>query len=670
MDKDLLLIMGIALAIVLPITWAIISKIDKRDKIKTNTGFTLLKKSKKSPTYKIYRYLLRVPFTKRYMNNLTRRYDILCPGDQKTAIKEAVKTFLVTFFISSILSYFLFFKNPSLQGGLVSILMVYIINNETVSILVRRAERKLLEQIVEFISNVRHNYYINKMVDEAIAMSLDSCGKELKPHAVKLHEIVTSNNVKDEIEKYNTATNNKYLKMFLSLCLSVIEYKDKEIDGRNLFTSNLEHLKKEAHIELLKLEKIKHLFSGVIFVTVFPCLALGVIKSYAVSMMPDLSVFYNGRAGYLYVFFTYLVTITVYYLENQLRETKKYIAKDYGYLSKYEKIFFIKKALDNYMEKNYGKMIVLQDNLKRLGETMSPRQFVLRRIKSALIVFMTCLGIFMFLHANEKYNLTTKAPEVKYMENPPQNSRLLESTESVIIELTNLYKKIGVTKEDINTKVSELTKIRNTLTTDEITDIISNRIDKYNNEYFKWYELLYCIIGAIIGYFIPTALLFYKNKIMELSMEDEVNQFNSIIYMLMYIEHMAVKDILIELEIFATIFKKSLQECLNEYNTGDIEALEKMKEKETYEPFRRMVDNFIRCDIIPIDKAFDEVSSDRENYHDRRKQENEISVQKRLNIAKPISFIPAILVIAYLTIPLMWASIQELAGFSETMRMF
>ena len=153
-------------------------------------------------------------------------------------------------------------------------------------------------------------------------------------------------------------------------------------------------------------------------------------------------------------------------------------------------------------------------------------------------------------------------------------------------------------------------------------------------------------------------------------MEDEVNQFNSIIYMLMYIEHMAVKDILIELEIFATIFKKSLQECLNEYNTGDIEALEKMKEKETYEPFRRMVDNFIRCDIIPIDKAFDEVSSDRENYHDRRKQENEISVQKRLNIAKPISFIPAILVIAYLTIPLMWASIQELAGFSETMRMF
>ena len=72
---------------------------------------------------------------------------------------------------------------------------------------------------------------------------------------------------------------------------------------------------------------------------------------------------------------------------------------------------------------------------------MSPRQFVLRRIKSALIVFMTCLGIFMFLHANEKYNLTTKAPEVKYMENPPQNSRLLESTESVIIELTNLYKK-------------------------------------------------------------------------------------------------------------------------------------------------------------------------------------------------------------------------------------
>lgn len=666
MDKNLLIIMGLALLIVLPIMWAIISHIDKKDKIKTNTGFSLIKKSANSPIFKIYKFLMRLPFTRKYMNNLTRRYDILCPGDQKTAIKESVKTFSITAIVCLILSYFLFFKSPTLQGGIISVLMVYIINSEVTSTLVKSAERRLLKQIVDFISNVRHNYYIKKMVDVAISMSLDSCGKELKPHAVKLYEIVTSNNIKNEVEKYNAATNNKYLKMFLSLCMSVIEYKDKEINGQNLFAANLEHLKKEVNIELLKLDRIKHLFSGVIFVTIFPCLAIGLIKSFALDMMPQLTVFYDSKIGYIYIFATYLITVVIYYLLNQLRETKKQIAKDYRHLLKYEKIFFIKKALDNYTEKHYGKMLILKDNLRRIGETMSPRQFVLQRIKTSIFVFLSCLCIVLFLHANEKNNLLTKAPEVQFMQNPPQNAKTIETAENIIIELTNLYKTISVTKEDIANKISELENFKNTQTTEEMSEIISTRINKYDNEYFKWYELVICIAGGVIGFFIPGLILFYKKKIMQLSMEDEVNQFSSIVFMLMYIDHMTVKDILIELETFAVIFKQSLQECINEYNSGDIEALVKMKERESYEPFKRMVDNFIRCDVISIDKAFDEISSDRENYHDRRKQENEFTVQKKSDLAKPLSFVPAVLVIAYLIIPLMWASLQELSGFSET----
>ena len=93
-----------------------------------------------------------------------------------------------------------------------------------------------------------------------------------------------------------------------------------------------------------------------------------------------------------------------------------------------------------------------------------------------------------------------------------------------------------------------------------------------------------------------------------------------------------------------------------------------MKENESFPPFRRMVDNLIRCDMIPIELAFDEIASDRESYHDRRKLENEISLQKRSDIAKPLSFIPMVLVMIYLIIPLVMESLKELNSFSETIQ--
>ena len=191
---------------------------------------------------------------------------------------------------------------------------------------------------------------------------------------------------------------------------------------------------------------------------------------------------------------------------------------------------------------------------------------------------------------------------------------------------------------------------------------------QYRQEYLKWYELILCFGIAFIAFYVPYWMILFKKKILQMSMEDEVNQFHSIIYMSMYIDHITVKDLLEELELFAVVFKQSIQECINNYNSGEIEALTALKEKESYPPFRRLVDNLIRCDVMSMEKAFDEISSDRENYHDRRKQENEISVQKKADIAKPLSWLPTGFVMAYLTLPLLLASIDELRMFKEAMQ--
>jgi hypothetical protein len=222
-------------------------------------------------------------------------------------------------------------------------------------------------------------------------------------------------------------------------------------------------------------------------------------------------------------------------------------------------------------------------------------------------------------------------------------------------------------KEFLLNQINKEGVFYNTRINEGIIEEVIKKITLYKNEYFKWYELLICLALSLFAYYVPFLMVIYKLRIMKYSMEDEVNQLNSIIYMLMYNEHITVKDLLEEIELFSVIFKKSIQECINEYNSGEIEALNKLKEKESFGPFIRMVDNFIRCDAMPIYKAFDEIASDRDNYHERRKLENEISIQKRADNAQLLSYIPAVFVIIYLTLPLVMACMKELDTFREMM---
>jgi hypothetical protein len=143
-------------------------------------------------------------------------------------------------------------------------------------------------------------------------------------------------------------------------------------------------------------------------------------------------------------------------------------------------------------------------------------------------------------------------------------------------------------------------------------------------------------------------------------MEDEVNQFNALICMLMYVDSMTVKQILGELESFAVVFKQSLRICINDYSSGDIEALRALKEREPYNPFQRIVDNLIRCDDMPIYLAFHEIDAEREGYMTKRKLANEKSIRKRVFRAYMLAAVPLILLFAYGIVPTLISSMNEI----------
>lgn len=161
---------------------------------------------------------------------------------------------------------------------------------------------------------------------------------------------------------------------------------------------------------------------------------------------------------------------------------------------------------------------------------------------------------------------------------------------------------------------------------------------------------------------VPIWLLTFQIKMRELEKENEVMQFRTIILMLMKIERMSVETILEWLERYSNIFKEPINKCLNNYESGAYEALEKLKEEVSYKDLVRIIESLqAAVEKIPIMEAFDELESEREYYKAKRKESNNRLISRKGLIGKVVGFTPMIvLFVGYLIIPLIYVGIKSL----------
>ncbi|MDF2473836.1 MAG: hypothetical protein K0R21_1618 [Anaerocolumna sp.] len=536
------------------------------------------------------------------MDKISKAYEVLYPGEKQTVANKTVKLSILLWTISVLCSVILMFHDPSIYSAATGILFIIVLHYELVNSAVGSQEIKILKQLEKYLSAVRHSYYINQMVEEAVEDAMENCGYEMRIHARKIHDIITSDDPEDEMNKYKQTAPNKFLRLFLALSVTVAEYGDEEVDGQSIYLNNIKTLKHDIHIELMKLSETKFRFSGLIFITVIPVFFLKTIKEWSIVNLPELESFYLGFKGIFLSIIIYLLTVVSYIIINQLKEVHSIVPKDYILLDKLLCISWINRGLDNYIEKHYGKMLSMGELLKKAGDNEGIKQFLLKRILYGTLAFITGVLISMGIHlSNNQYILNTL------------------DRKSILL----------------------------------------------------WQELIMTILFALLAYYFPYWMALSRKKIANLNMEDEIIQYQSIIIMLMNMKRISVFTILEFMESFAILFKESIQECINDYNAGDIQALEKLREREPFEPFQRLVDSLIVCDKIGTKRAFDEVNSDRRYYQDKRRQENEMNLATKVALGKLIAFVPIVTTIGlYLIVPFVMESINQLMEYSNEWNMF
>lgn len=323
-----------------------------------------------------YQTALKIPGLRGYIRELYRMYQVIHPADEKT-LEKAVKRMLKGNLVLSglMLFSFLSFHGASTYLYIILLMAALVINRQWVKQRLEKKEKKLLEQLEKYLGDVRHYYHTGGLIEEAVYDSIEAAPYEIALHMHQIYDILAEGNKEEEL-RYRELAPNKYLTTFLALCQITMEYGDSVKEGSSLFLTNLNHLREEIRIELLKKEKTAYVFSGLVWICVIPVFFLKVIENWGISNLAELEAYYHGSYGIIASAAIFLGTWMSYQLISSLRNYEGF-QKKHQLLQKVSELPWVRKRVKDWIfrfpkkAEELNQILQKCDNGLRLPEYMA-----------------------------------------------------------------------------------------------------------------------------------------------------------------------------------------------------------------------------------------------------------------------------------------------------------
>lgn len=566
--------------------------------------------------------------------------------------------------------------NQSISFLLSVIIAAIVMNSFIVDMYVSSLERKLLSQMVDLFSDVRHSYHQHGMVEEALYEAAETAGYEVALHTRKIYEALTSKNPDEELEKYYEAAPNRFIKAFAGISYMIMEFGDKVKEHGSIYLQGLSSLSKEIHLEILRRDKLDYLLKGLNVIALAPIFFTKPIERWARSSFPAMDQFYMSKLGYITKISIFVIIILAYMILQKLqhndetayragkeRKSWEQIIISFGWI-RWMAVLIAPKP----QTRPYHTVIKL---LKDTNSHLKVEWFYIRRIMFFVLSFLLTLTTVMFLHYSAREHIlrdpvATDAFFGQLSLEQEHEAKQLATKDRQVMEQIGMsstanYDQVAVVVE----------QHEDSLTSREV--LVSNvqrildKLQQYNSEYLKWWECLLAVLIGVIGYQLPLWLLYFQRKVRTMDMKHEVYQFHTVLSMLRDMDRMSVEGMLEWMERFSMIFKIPLQRCILHYDHGAEKALHVLKEDILFAEFQRIVDKLLLAvEKIPIAQAFDDLESEMSFYFEQRKQEYEKIIDTKAGWGRIIGFAPMYaLIFLYLVIPLIGMSFMQMNMYYE-----
>lgn len=629
---------------------------------------------------KLYVRYLKTPFLKRYLLKVRRRIEINNLDDEfLTRYQSAqiiTKGLLVI--IPLTIAIIVITHANILLMAICLIFELFIIDSATDG-MVDKLDNNLLTQQIDFFAQMRHSYHETNMVGEAIYVTAqDSDHIEVARQAERIYEILNSSDPEIELEKYYDISPNNYLKEFAGISYLTQEFGDRKLDGESLYLRNLENITQEMQLEILKRDKLNYTFQSLSVISIAPMLMMEPLKNWSIGNFAFTQTFFLGKAGLIVQILIMVLTFVCYILVRRLKDNgsvKRVEDNQNPWQAKVYKNPLGKKIVDEFMpKKNTADYRKEHQLLKDAASKQKLEWVYVNRLAMLVLAFLGSFVVIWCTHLIQiNYIYTQPTSDYNLIANLEGSDlkKAMQRTENHNIFLNMFRGKRSTTIEDIKKAMRkhEVYKSASDKTIDKESKLIYEKLKKINDEYIKWYEILFSVVLAYLGYVAPMLLLKFQVKMRQMAMEDEVMSYQVIILMLMRLERVDVEMILEWLERYADIFKDPISRCLNNYESGAWESLEAMKDEVTYQDFIRIIESLQSAvEKVPIREAFEELDSDRDYYKNKRRETNERLIKTKGMIGKVIGFAPMVTVfVGYLIIPLVFMGLKSMTSSMDQM---
>ena len=665
-------IIGVFTFLALCMAFAVIMLIRQIIKQRRSKGIRLIKtQNKRNSLYFFYRLFTSIPGFNKEFARVKTRARVLYPADTISVNELATRITLQSLLFSlAVIVITLVFSRGDLYFIAAGVFLAAVLFKGKIHNKLAKLEKKILQQFSDFTSELMAIYRQEKsLLEDAIYAMLDTLPFEIGLHVSKIYDIISSPHMEREVEAYVDYAPNNYILNFVSLCSTIKEFGDKTLeDGNTTFEKGLLTLKKQLNTEILRREKIDLAFASLTYIALAPVIAIKLIEKWTTTLMPPTESFYSGASGTATMTLIFATAYGAYSLILSLKEARRLEVKDSSIWSKIAAIPALNRILNAEYRKKYTKYSRIEKNLNSIGNHTGVKAFMVESAAFALGAFLITNSLFFVADVQTASNaLKNFQKEFENIVVPSEKYK--PEMVGISEELTRLHKHDHVTKEQLTEEVrAKSTSFKEDTYIEEVVKVILKRIHAFQNAYFKWWYEITSLLIMVIAFHIPQMFLRFKIRSVEMSKEDEVNQFNSLVLTFMNMNGIQVTTILEWMERFAYCYKSDITECLINIEMGQQKALEKLKDSDNLFDFRKFVTSLINVDQVGLKEAFADIEIQQDYYNEKRLVDNEKLLIKQSKRATRISYIPMLVtIVLYLILPIILYAISMLQAFRTTM---
>lgn len=621
----------------------------------------------------LQRFYANVPIISRYYRRIRHKVQILYPADS-FSIARKTSEILSTGTIGAVagIAVTLLFAKGDIFFIMAGLTVTYLVMSSIVNSGINRLNYKFLEEFQLAIDYIQTQYQNHHMLPRALKAAAEDMPQLIGLHMQKIYDIITGPDSKlnERVDAYVGNEPNLYMLIFLSICASIETYGDKKLeDGSWMFVHDMECLRDGVDAEIISLDKTKLAFLTQEMICILPVIFIKPLESYMAKYFDGTSGYYNGIAGLVSMIAIFVTALISHNLIVMLRDGNEEVNKENDVWSKVASISFIEPFLERVIEKNYTKYARYDDAQKGIGNRTGPMALLAKQVVFGAGAFILVMVLFMSASVRTRIEQaknwkiafeesTTADPDyVKNMRELGQEYFEFEKGKGKSIDTEKLAKEI----QKKNVGVDE----NNALL---IAEEVSNRVSKYDNAYFKAWNVLVALGIGIVAFLLPVWILKFKRKVSEMRKQEEVIMFQTLMMILMHTSGITLQKILEWMERFAYCFKDSISTCRVSIYSGEEKALETMKNQEQYIPFRSFVDSLKAIDSVGVEKAFSNVQS---NYaYNVKKRENYItdSIEKKSTIGRFLCLATlAMTIIFYLVVPITMYMLNLYSQYNQSL---